>query len=195
MCKLSEIEIKKVLDGDNAPIGRLYDENYDDLMNGVRGKTKSKYSYQDMEDAIHEAFFVIIRRIKQSDFRNDNICGFIVEVAFNKLRDISKKMKPITGIDVDEIERYFYYKYGNNQDLPPSFNLDDAERRKIDAKDKAWENLGGACKRLLEKNWVEGRKLKDIWQELGYASYDVAKTTKSRCIKKLKKMVNDLLNG
>jgi len=28
---------------------------------------------------------------------------------------------------------------------------------------------------------------------LGYSSYDVAKTTKSRCVKKLKRIIDDLL--
>jgi len=195
MCKLSEIEIKQVLNGDDTSIGKLYAENYDDLMRGVRGRTKSKYPREDMEDAIQEAFFVVRRNIKRPDFRNDNICGYIVNIAYNKLLDVGKKMRRMQGFEVDEIERYISRTRGiHDEDFSPKFsNLNDQQHRQVDAILKVWENFGDACKRLLEALWMEERKLKDVWQELGHSSYDVAKTTKSRCVKNLRKKVNDLL--
>jgi len=190
MCKLSEKEIKRVLNGDDTPIGRLYAENYDDLMRGVRGGTKTKYSREDIEDAIQEAFFVVRRNIKRPDFRNDNICGFIVVVAYRMLIGGSP---PSVYTDIEELERIIARIQGIHDE--DSSNPDDEQLRKKYVALKAWENFGGACKRLLEKNWVEERRLIDIWQELGYASYDVARTTKSRCVKNLRKKANDLLNA
>jgi len=71
--------------------------------------------------------------------------------------------------------------------------LNDEQRTKVDAILKVWENFGDACKHLLKALWIDEKKLKDVWQELGHSSYNVAKTTKSRCVKNLRKKVNDLL--
>jgi len=195
MCKLSEIEIRRIRNGDDTPFGRLYAENYQDFIIGLRGKTKSQRLTEDIEDAIQDAFFVVRRKIKDPAFSNDNVCGYIVNIAYNKLRDVGKKMGRMKGFEVDEIERYISRIQGvHDEDFSPQFsNLNDEQRRKVDVILKVWESFGDTCKRLLEKLWMEERKLKDIWQELGHSSYDVTKTTKSRCVKNLRKKVNDLL--
>jgi len=187
MCKLTKNEIEKIRNGDNAPLGRLYAENYKDLVVGMRGKTKSQCSKEDMEDALQDAFFVIRRKIIEPAFRNDNICGFIVTIAYNKLR--GRPIPRITGFDVDEIERYLSGK----QDTTKG-GLDDEQLRKVKAILKAWEMQGAVCKKILTLLWEEERKLNDIWKELGYKNYGTIKSGKSRCVKKLRKKANDLLN-
>jgi len=97
MCKLSQLEIQRIRDGDDDPLGRLYADNYQDLIVGLKGKIKSKHPIEDIEDAIQEAFFVVRRKIKEPTFSNDNICGFIVNIAYNKLRDVGKKMGRMQG--------------------------------------------------------------------------------------------------
>ncbi len=197
MCKLSEIEIRKIRNGDNSPFNRLYADNYDDLIKGLRGKTKSKYSIEDMEDAIQEAFFVITKKVRKPNFRNDNICGFIVGIAYNKLRDDRKKTDRMQGFEVDEIERYISRKQGiHDEDFSPKFsNLNDEQRRKVDIILKALEKLSDNCRNLLTKLWEEEKNLEEVRQELEYASNRVVITTKSRCVKKLRKEINDLLNS
>jgi len=196
MCKLSQTEIQRIRDGDDDPLGRLYGDNYQDLIKGLRGKIKLQRSIEDIEDAIQDAFFVVRRKIKEPTFSNDNICGYIVNIAYNKLRDVGKKMDRMQGFEVDEIERYISRVQGvHDGDFSPQFsNLNDEQRSKVDAILKVWENFGDACKRLLKALWIEEKKLKDIWQQLGHSSYNVAKTTKSRCVKNLRKKVNDSLN-
>ncbi len=196
MCKLSEIEMRRIRNGDDSPFDRLYADNYQDLIIGLRGKTRSQRSLEDIEDAIQDAFFVVRRKIKDPNFRNDNICGYIVNTAYNKLLDMGKKTRPIQRLDVDKIEEYISRIQGiHDEDFSPQFSkLDDEQRRKVNAILKVWKTFGDACKRLLGKIWEEEKRLMDIWQELGYASYNVAKTTKSRCVKNLRQKVNDLLN-
>jgi len=196
MCKLSEIEIRNIRNGDDNPLGRLYADNYKDLIAGLRGKIKSQGFLEDyIEDAIQEAFFIVRRKIKEPDFSNDNVCGFIVNIAYNKVRDVGKKMQRMKGFELDEIERYISRTRGiHDEDFSPQFsNLNDEQQRQVSAILQVWEKFGEACKHLLEKIWVEEKKLKDVWQDLGYSSYDVAKTTKSRCVKNLRQKVNDLL--
>jgi len=155
MCKLSEIEIRRIRNGDDNPLGRLYADNYKDLIAGLRGKIKSQRSLEDIEDAIQDAFFIVRRKIKEPDFSNDNVCGFIVNIAYNKLRDIGKKMQRMKGFDIDEIERYFSRKRGvHDEDFSPRFsNLNDKQQRQANAILQALEKLGEPCKRLLEDLW------------------------------------------
>jgi len=197
MCKLSETEIGRIRQGDDTPLGRLYADNYKDLIAGLRNKIKSQRSLEDVEDAIQDAFFVVRKKIKEPGFRNDNICGFIVNIAYNKLLDVGKKMGRMQGFEIDKIERYISRVQGiHDEDFSPQFsNLNDQQRRKVDVILKVWENFADACKRLLEALWIEEKKLKNVWQELGHSSYNVAKTTKSRCVKNLRKKVNELLNA
>jgi len=191
MCKLIENEITEIRKGNNQPLGRLYSENYQDLIKGLRGKTRSQRSIEDMEDALQEAFFVVRRNIQRPTFRNENICGFIVNVAYNKLLDSGKKMKRMTGFEVDEIERYISSRQGiHEEDFSPAFsNLDDQQKRQVDHILLVWESFGEACKRLLRMLWMQERKLKNIWEELEYKNYETAKSAKSRCVKKLKEKV------
>jgi len=147
MCKLSEIEIRKIRNGDDTPLGRLYAENYQDLIVALRGKTKQQRSTEDIQDAIQDAFFVVRRKIKEPTFSNDNICGFIVNIAYNKLRDIGKKMGRMQDFEVDEIERYISRIQGiHDEDFSPRFsNLNDEQRTKVDAillANAYWKSFG-----------------------------------------------------
>ncbi len=189
MCKFTENEIAQIRKGDNTPLGRIYAENYQDMLLGLSGKTKSQYAVADMEDKLQDAFFVLRKKIWEPTFKNENICGFIVNIAYNKLRDNNKRQKRITGFDVDEMERYMSRKKDTEEE-----GLDDEQLRQIKAILKAWKMQGTACEKLLTLLWKEERKLKNIWKELKYKNYDTAKSAKSRCVKKLKEIVDDLLN-
>lgn len=87
MCKLSETEIGRIRNGDDAPLGRLYAENYERLIKRVNSKTKSRISITDLEDAIQDAFFIVRGKIKEYNFLNNNICEFIVDIAYSIIID------------------------------------------------------------------------------------------------------------
>ena len=53
--------------------------------------------------------------------------------------------------------------------------------------------LGESCQKLLRMNFDGGYKLKELVSILGFSSYDSIKSTKSRCIRTLKKKVAELM--
>lgn len=54
---------------------------------------------------------------------------------------------------------------------------------------KAYKNLGEQCKKILRLSFYEGKTNEEIVEELNYTSKDVVKSQKSRCIKKLKELI------
>jgi len=54
---------------------------------------------------------------------------------------------------------------------------------------KAYKNLGEQCKKVLRLSFYEGKTNEEIVEELNYTSKDVLKSQKSRCIKKLKELI------
>lgn len=56
---------------------------------------------------------------------------------------------------------------------------------------KAFKSLGPQCQALLNLFYMRGFTLDEIVEELNYNNKDVAKSQKSRCLKSLKKLIND----
>ncbi|WP_033957419.1 RNA polymerase sigma factor [Psychroserpens jangbogonensis] len=55
----------------------------------------------------------------------------------------------------------------------------------------AFKSLGAQCRTLLNLFYMRGFNLDEIVEELNYNNKDVAKSQKSRCLKSLKKIIND----
>lgn len=53
-----------------------------------------------------------------------------------------------------------------------------------------FKKLGGKCQRILELFYLQSKTLSDIKGEENYENTDVVKSLKSRCLKKLKLLVN-----
>jgi RNA polymerase sigma factor (sigma-70 family) len=53
-----------------------------------------------------------------------------------------------------------------------------------------FKKLGKQCQNILELFYLKGKTLKDIKGEENYENTDVVKSLKSRCLKKLKQLVN-----
>lgn len=57
---------------------------------------------------------------------------------------------------------------------------------------KHFNKLGGKCKEILQMIFYEEKSTEEIMGLMGYESKDVVKSQKSRCVKKLKDMINQL---
>lgn len=57
---------------------------------------------------------------------------------------------------------------------------------------KHFNKLGGKCKEVLQMIFYEEKSPEEIMVLMGYESKDVVKSQKSRCVKKLKDMINQL---
>lgn len=198
MCKLSNEDLEKIMYGDMDSLGILFKENYNGLLNSLRVRFASydgREKEEDMKDALQDAFFLILQKIRDKEFKNENPCGFIVGVAYNKLRDRARKNRRNTQFEVDAIETYLLQSRGAyHVNLTPRFSdLDDEQRKKVDVMMKVFEDLGESCRKLLTSVWINENRLIDIWEELNYKNYKTARSSKSRCVSTLKNNINAIM--
>jgi len=136
-------------------------------------------AYQDVEDAYQEAFFIFERKTKQGDFKPENICGYLYVVARNKLKRSPAKNE----VDVSKVVDITEKQSGNL--------LERSEQEiKLLCLDKALQQLDEKCSNLIKLRYEEFKKLKDIWGDLGFPSYDAIKQKVRACKLKLKKLTD-----
>lgn len=103
---------------------------------------------------------------------------------------------------IDILRRESSYKEGQLDDY--MFNLPDKANdilRRIQAQDNLrqlhlqLDKLGEKCRRLLIDTEWHGKSLEEMAKELNYASASAAGSTKNRCLKKLKSLMNPKVFG
>ena len=57
---------------------------------------------------------------------------------------------------------------------------------------KALNQMGGKCKEILKLFYYQEMKLDEIVETMSYENKDVAKSQKSRCLKNLRKLINEI---
>jgi len=136
-------------------------------------------AYQDVEDAYQEAFFIFERKVKQGNFTPGNTCGYLYIVARNKLKRLPVKNEV-------EVSKVINITDQHSQNL-----LEMSEQEiKLLCLDKALKQLDEKCSSLIKLRYEKFKKLKDVWQDLGFPSYDAIKQKIRACKLKLKKLTD-----
>lgn len=79
--------------------------------------------------------------------------------------------------------------YQGDISMLDSESMEDVLSRQSNQLDTAMQQLSAQCRTILTMAIGDERSMKDIAEHLGLASADVAKTTKSRCYKKLLELI------
>lgn len=181
MKRFKDSEIEELRKGINAPLKRLYDSCQVNCLKKVMSIMNCQKV--DAEDALMDSLLVIRDKIMTREFVNDNIPAYWVTVANNRLRNQFKRDRKLLKYDVTRLESVLHEKNAVNED-------DDSSDR-LQLIFSSLEKLSSQCKDLLTANLVEGIPLKNLVHLMGYSSYDVVKTSKSRCMKKLRAIINE----
>lgn len=190
MNSFSNEEIRDIRKGNNDPLGRLFKAQFDYCVDKI--SAQEKCSKSTAKDVFMDAIHVLRDKVLQGKFEHDNLRGFLLLCAKNKLRNKLKKDRRSITLDVISVEQYLGFKMGlSNMDHS---SLSPLQQNKVDLIIMARKKLGDACRKLLELNFDQGYGLKELVDMLGYKSYDSVKTMKSKCIKQLRKTVADLLH-
>lgn len=177
MVRFSQEELERIRNGDNNPLKRIFNECFAVCVQQL--KSYASCSISDAEDAVMDSFLVLRDKVYSGAFSNDNVQAYILTIARNKWRNKTKRDKRLLDINPAEIERVFY-------DVS---DTDDIKVKRIKIILSSIELLSDKCRELLTKNIAEGVPLKELQTELNYSGYDVLKTSKSRCMKKLREII------
>lgn len=144
-----------------------------------------------------EALLILRRQSLQGKFEDINPKGFLMKTMQRTyLRSVNKnKLK--TGFDQDVLEWIMTETLlgGNGATalVDPLITAEEKANytRKKKAYETAFRQLAERCQDLLDAYYVQGLKLVNIWQELGYPSNDAIKQMKRTCLKRLKKSLEN----
>jgi len=179
-------DIELLKNGDNSLLARIYETNYEKCMHVLKSLTKQ--SIHETEDLYMDAIIVLWRKLISDEYENENVQSFLISVANNKWRNKYHSKARTILYEPFELEKI--------REDSTTFKLkSEVQKREVGLVMKAMSSLEGKCKDLLYKNLYEGKSLEILAQELGYKNYNVIKTSKSRCMKKLRILIENLKNS
>ena len=188
---LSKDDKSKLIQGDNEPLGRLFQYHFKDCIKILN--SMSNCSILEAEDVFMDALQVLRDKVLAGSFKHDNLRGFLLVTAKNKLLNKQKRDRKTLDLDVNLVEGYLQQRKGVHNPFDSSLTTE--QERKVNYILKARNELGDSCQKLLYMNFDLGYKLKELVTLLGYNGYDSIKSTKSRCIATLRKNVQLLMNA
>ena len=175
--------VQLIKDGkQNRALHELY-KNYEGFRNSFR---KSGGKVADAQDIFQDALVIFIEKVQSPTFElTCQVHTYLYSICKNlSLTHFRIKGKTFS-MDLEE-------------DWVEDFSETDAEQfyveeQKFNALDKLLKETGQKCMELLSFFYLDGMKMRDIAQKLGYKSETSAKTQKYKCIEKARSMSNDLL--
>lgn len=173
--------ILRIKQGDTSCLEELVLAYKSYCINGLVNKTRC--SAEDAEDLFIDAILELRDKILSGKLDHLlNAKSYIFGICYNMwLSEQRVKRKNMDG-SLDIIN---YYQQYLKEDFLFSENEVDFKTQLIDITNQALETLDEKCRRVIKYFYLEKRNMEEIAKIMDFASADVAKTTKSRCFKKL----------
>jgi len=165
------------------PVRKIYEEYFEGVVGQICANGGNT---DDGADIFQEAVLVLIEKIKTGKFRGESsIKTFLSAIARNlwlhELRTRGRRNKR-------EI------LYANNED-----KTDQAFERLMDIEmedklQQVMEQVGKTCKKILTGFYYEQKSMKELLTEFDYENEQVLRNQKSKCMKKLKELIETNVN-
>lgn len=171
----------------NDNLTKIYDTHKSGFMAFVRSFFPG-FSLQHTEEIYNDAFMAVYLDI-QSGKLTHLTCSFqtyINQIGKYKILDFYKKRKIEIGYVEDILKSNITERIDDVWDNASS-------GRRIEIYNFIEEMDDVKCKKIIFAYYYDGWSMDVIADELGFKSADVAKTTKNRCLQKIKKVLNELL--
>ena len=174
-----KISLKGLKSSDPAEVDKAVMLIYRNYYPGVSNYFRYRgFTDMDIQDVFHDGILVFLKALKNGKIKDQASAGGYF---FTICKHIGlKKGAQDSHISLDEI----------NLKMPeeiPNETEEEDHRNQLRLKNwKLMESLGKPCKDLLEKSFVENKKIVAFFTELGYKNAQVARTAKYKCLKRLK---------
>lgn len=176
---VKEEDIERIKKGDLHPLGDVYDAVYPDCINFM--KRTFNCSTDDAHDAVMDAFVVLVHKIKQDAYVNENLKSFLFKVSKNLWLNKSKRDRRLVDWDPKVLETLLI-DTGENQDA-------EDEKELLGQAISAIKSMPKRCNSILSLTLIDGLSLDAVTEILKYKSKEVLKSMKSRCMKNLIKIL------
>lgn len=162
---------------------------------GDHGAVEIIYNKYRKEFLIYTSRFAI-HEDEAIDIYQDSIIVLYENIISGKLTSLTSSLKTyLFAIGKYKVYNHQRVKVMNTDFSDCEFLLKEEEdefslqEENIEKMQRAYRELGKRCQKVLKLFYYENRSLEEIKNLLNYASRDVVKSQKSRCIKQLKNII------
>jgi RNA polymerase sigma factor (sigma-70 family) len=158
------------------------------------GERKYKLVHEDIFDAYADAVIAVIEKIRNDSFKGlSSIKTYLFQVFQNKCVDLLRKRT--TNKQSVHHTAELTELVSQLSDSAKSVIIELMEKTDFIILKQKLHQLGDNCRQLLLL-WADGYSDKEMVTSLGYKTADVVKTTRLRCMEKLRQLYsNNLING
>lgn len=177
---LKEI-LKQAKKGQTKDFNEFFVEAYAKCKPKLLQLTKSQFDTDDLFAEVMAKFwerFVI----KEETLPTENINGYIYRMCINAFHNMKRKQNSEKLDFFHNLPDKISEEEGNDDDLWNELKNDEV---KYTAFQNAIKKLCDKCKSLFDAILFEGKKLKDLWEPMGYKNYQLIVQAKYNCKKKL----------
>lgn len=170
----------------NKEISQIYDEAKPSFIHLMQ-KHFGRLTYQDIEELYDDAVLALYENANNGTLKEltCSITTYLYQIGRNKAIDKLRHEHPEKMVD---IEIHDFYPF-----VDTCWNDDYKNEIRYLIADKVVRLISGSCKKLLDLFFLQETPMKVIASQLGYASADVVKDKKSRCLRKAHAIANENL--
>lgn len=180
---LEEHDLELIREGKTEPLSKIFRQHYKFCVDSITFKTDC--SSEDAQDFVMDALLVLRDKIMDDSYVNTNVQSYLITVAINKWKNKRRKDIKHLAFNPTVVEQYLRQ---NNTEV----TISEENQNVVDSILRSIDMLEGKCGKLLQRHLKEGIPLSLLVDELGYKNKDVIKSTKSRCLKKLRDIISGL---
>lgn len=166
-------------------IEEIFQEHYAGCFEYILNHTNC--SHQDAQDCVMDAFVILHEKIMNNEFEFLNTRAYLIQVSKNVWRNKLRKAKRMLYFDPQNLEELIDIHNAAAQ------GIDKGKQRLVNSILKSIHKLKGKCKHLLSRHLLDGCSLQFLAIEMGYKNKNVVKTSKSRCMEKLYKYIEEIM--
>lgn len=168
---LSNQECERLQQGDHRLQSKVFDKY---ALSFVRlAKDKWGVSVEDAEDIVSSAFAKLFCKMQSVDFQSDNLSGYLYKIIERQCWDCVEKQKR---------------SIVDTKDILPDVIEKETDNAFLEQLNKAFNQLGDKCQKLLAGFYWDDKDHKDIALALGI-SEEASRQRKRECMKKLREIV------
>lgn len=173
--------------GDSSPLQLVFEECMTYCTSTLCNSTSC--SAEDAEDFFVDAVMIFRDKVLDGSLKElTNLKSYIYGICLNLHRQAARSNQKIIHASDNDMEDYFYQEVTLD---PLSESLEeDFTQELLQSCMDTLDLLNDSCRSILEDFYFFGMSMAEIAEKMNLSNAQVAKTTKSRCYKKWKELIN-----
>jgi len=170
--------IDGLIKGDTVILNKIYEKYSSAIFKFVQ---QNNGTIDDAKDVIQESLIVIYKKVKHTDFElTSNFFTFFYAICRNIWFKILRKQKhKIDDVDGD-------LGLADNANIEESIFMKERHQFYL----KKLKELSASCRQILQLH-IDGKKIKEIVQIMGFSSVNYASKRKSKCKEQLVNRISE----